>query len=219
MIELNKRIITSCILLTTIFIAFIDIYLICIFILFVNFFSLIEFNKIFQEIYAKKKNLRFTYYCLTTAYMIFFSLVIITFLIKSFEINKLQIIFILIICISTDIGGFIFGKIIGGKKLTSISPKKTYSGLIGSFITSYLTALIAYNFMDAQNFININIFIYIFFVSLISQLGDLFISFFKRKAKMKDTGSILPGHGGILDRIDGMLIAVPLGIIIINTFS
>ena len=219
MIELNKRIITSFILLTTIFIAFINIYLICIFILFINFFSMNEFNKIFREIYVKKKILRFTFYCLTTAFMIFFSLVIITFLIKSFEINKLQIIFILIICISTDIGGFIFGKIIGGKKLTSISPKKTYSGLIGSFITSYLIALIAYNFMEGQIFININIFIYIFFVSSISQLGDLFISFLKRKAKMKDTGSILPGHGGILDRIDGMLIALPLGIIIINTFS
>ncbi len=219
MVELNKRIITSFILLSTIFIAFINIYLICILILFVNFFSMDEFNKIFREIYLKKKILRFTCYCLTTAYMIFFSLVIITFLIKSFEINKLQIIFILIICISTDIGGFIFGKIIGGKKLTSISPKKTYSGLIGSFITSYLIALIAYNFMEGQIFININIFMYIFFVSLISQLGDLFISFLKRKAKIKDTGSILPGHGGILDRIDGMLIALPLAIIIINIFS
>ena len=178
-----------------------------------------EFNKIFKEIYAKKKNLHFTYYCLATAYMIFFSLVIIIFLIKSFEINKLQIIFILLICISTDIGGFIFGKTIGGKKLTSISPKKTYSGLIGSFTTSFLIGLITYNFMYEQIFININIFTYIFLISLISQLGDLFISYFKRKAKIKDTGSILPGHGGILDRIDGMLFALPLGIIIIITIS
>ena len=219
MTELNKRVLTSFILLTTIFFAFFNIYLICLLILFVNFFSMNEFNKIFKEIYSKKKNLRFTYYCLTTAYMIFFSLVIIIFLIKSFEINKLQIIFILLICISTDIGGFIFGKTIGGKKLTSISPKKTYSGLIGSFTTSFLIGLITYNFMYEQIFININIFTYIFLISLISQLGDLFISYFKRKAKIKDTGSILPGHGGILDRIDGMLFALPLGIIIIITIS
>tara|TARA_A100000164_G_C21695229_1_gene670898 strand:- start:348 stop:731 length:384 start_codon:yes stop_codon:yes gene_type:complete len=126
--------------------------------------------------------------------------------------------FILIICISTDIGGFAFGKIIGGKKLTSISPKKTYSGLIGSFITSYLVGLIIYNFMEGKIIINFNIFLYIFLISAISQSGDLFISFFKRKAKIKDTGSILPGHGGILDRMDGMLFAMPIGIIIINTF-
>ena len=151
--------------------------------------------------------------------MIYFSLVIILFLIQSFEINKLQIMFILLICISSDIGGFVFGKIIGGKKLTSISPKKTYSGLLGSFITSYLIGLIIYNLLEVKILISLNIFIFIFLISLISQSGDLFISIFKRKAKIKDTGSILPGHGGILDRIDGILFALPVGIIIINIFS
>ena len=216
--ELNKRIITSSILLSIIFIIFLNIYLLCFLILFVNFLSLDEFNKIYKQIYKKNKNLQFIYFFLTIVYMIYFSLVIILFLIQSFEINKLLIMFILIICISTDIGGFAFGKIIGGKKLTSISPKKTYSGLIGSFITSYLVGLIIYNFMEGKIIINFNIFLYIFLISAISQSGDLFISFFKRKAKIKDTGSILPGHGGILDRMDGMLFAMPIGIIIINTF-
>ncbi len=216
--ELNKRIITSSILLSIIFITFLNIYLLCFLILFVNFLSLDEFNKIYKQIYIKNKNLQFIYFFLTIVYMIYFSLVIILFLIQSFEINKLLIMFILIICISTDIGGFAFGKIIGGKKLTSISPKKTYSGLIGSFITSYLVGLIIYNFMEGKIIINFNIFLYIFLISAISQSGDLFISFFKRKAKIKDTGSILPGHGGILDRMDGMLFAMPIGIIIINTF-
>ena len=55
-------------------------------------------------------------------------------------------------------------------------------------------------------------------ISFICQLGDLFISFLKRKAKIKDTGNILPGHGGVLDRIDGILFALPIGIILIDFF-
>tara|TARA_B100001175_G_scaffold317200_1_gene333271 strand:+ start:2085 stop:2744 length:660 start_codon:yes stop_codon:yes gene_type:complete len=219
MTELNKRIITSFFLLSVVFIAFFNIYLLCFLIIFINYLSLDEFNNIYKEIYMEKKKIRFVYFCITTIYMIYFSLVIILFLIQSFEINKLQIMFILLICISSDIGGFVFGKIIGGKKLTSISPKKTYSGLLGSFITSYLIGLIIYNLLEVKILISLNIFIFIFLISLISQSGDLFISIFKRKAKIKDTGSILPGHGGILDRIDGILFALPVGIIIINIFS
>jgi len=219
MTELHKRIITSFFLLSVVFIAFFNIYLLCFLIIFINYLSLDEFNNIYKEIYMEKKKIRFVYFCITTIYMIYFSLVIILFLIQSFEINKLQIMFILLICISSDIGGFVFGKIIGGKKLTSISPKKTYSGLLGSFITSYLIGLIIYNLLEVKILISLNIFIFIFLISLISQSGDLFISIFKRKAKIKDTGSILPGHGGILDRIDGILFALPVGIIIINIFS
>ena len=219
MTELNKRIITSFFLLSVVFIAFFNIYLLCFLIIFINYLSLDEFNNIYKEIYMEKKKIRFVYFCITTIYMIYFSLVIILFLIQSFEINKLQIMFILLICISSDIGGFVFGKIIGGKKLTSISPKKTYSGLLGSFITSYLIGLIIYNLLEVKILISLNIFIFIFLISLISQSGDLFISIFKKKAKIKDTGSILPGHGGILDRIDGILFALPVGIIIINIFS
>ena len=135
-------------------------------------------------------------------------------------------IFLLVILISilTDIGGFIFGKIFKGPKLTKISPKKTYSGVIGSFILSIVGSLIfieyfiglkSYIYMSHLSFepygINLNLFILFFILisSLVSQLGDLMISYFKRIAKIKDTGKILPGHGGLLDRIDGIIFTVP----------
>ena len=125
----------------------------------------------------------------------------------------------LIICISTDVGGYIFGKTIGGKTLTSISPNKTYSGLVGSFLLSISVGYFSYKILNDLLILNINIFTLIIITSFISQVGDLFISLLKRKAKMKDTGSILPGHGGILDRIDGMLFALPIGVLIIKMYS
>tara|TARA_Y100000996_G_C22415179_1_gene598992 strand:- start:175 stop:630 length:456 start_codon:yes stop_codon:yes gene_type:complete len=151
--------------------------------------------------------------------MIYFSLVIIFYLIGNFEAHKYLIFFLLTICISTDIGGFVFGKTIGGKKLTKISPNKTYSGLVGSFVTSILTGYIFFVMNPNLVYININIFVLIFLLSLISQIGDLAISLLKRIGKIKDTGSILPGHGGLLDRIDGILLTLPFGIIIITYVS
>ncbi len=122
--------------------------------------------------------------------------------------------FIITVCIFTDIGGYIFGKIFKGPKLTKISPKKTYSGVIGSFLLSLMAGLIFINYLwkDPTNFNTdaIHVLILILFISLISQLGDLLISYFKRKAKLKDTGKILPGHGGLLDRIDGMIFVFPI---------
>jgi len=117
--------------------------------------------------------------------------------------------YVISICFFTDIGGYLFGKILGGKKLNKISPNKTISGTIGSFITCILPLLIFLNlgYLDLK-FSLINIIFYLL-VSLISQLGDLFISYLKRKAKIKDTGKILPGHGGVLDRVDGIIFAVP----------
>jgi len=122
--------------------------------------------------------------------------------------------FIIAVCIFTDIGGYIFGKIFKGPKLTKISPRKTYSGVIGSFLLSLMAGLIFINYSleDPTNFNTdtFNVLILILFISLISQLGDLIISYFKRKAKLKDTGKILPGHGGLLDRIDGMIFVFPI---------
>ncbi len=117
--------------------------------------------------------------------------------------------YVISICFFTDIGGYTFGKIIGGKKLSNISPNKTISGTIGSFIFSIIPLIffLNTNYLDLE--LNINNVLFCLLVSLISQLGDLFISFFKRKAKIKDTGKILPGHGGILDRVDGIIFAVP----------
>ena len=127
----------------------------------------------------------------------------------------MTLIFLILICILTDIGGFIFGKLIGGKKLTKISPNKTYSGMLGAIIFSLLFGYLFYYQVNIL-ILDINIFVFIIIISLISQLGDLMVSFLKRKAKMKDTGSILPGHGGILDRIDGILLAIPVGIFLIS---
>ena len=123
----------------------------------------------------------------------------------------------LLISISTDIGGYVFGKIIKGPKLTMISPNKTYSGSVGGLILTVLILIIySINFSSEINFfynLYSNNFIYFFFIiisaSLLSQIGDLMISFLKRKAKIKNTGNIIPGHGGILDRMDGMIFTFP----------
>ena len=129
---------------------------------------------------------------------------------NSFE-SALFFIIVLCICICSDTGGYVFGNIIGGKKLTKISPNKTISGTIGSFIFSILPIFL----IDLQNYIDINFdfslknILFCLIISLTCQLGDLFISYFKRLNKVKDTGSILPGHGGLLDRIDGIIFAIP----------
>ena len=124
-------------------------------------------------------------------------------------------IFLIIICIFTDTGGYIFGKIFKGPRLTKVSPKKTYSGVIGSFLISLLCGLIYIKYLGhvSRNFLEIDlifIILLILFISLVSQIGDLIISYFKRKAKLKDTGKILPGHGGFLDRIDGIIFVMPI---------
>ena len=124
-------------------------------------------------------------------------------------------VFLIIVCIFTDTGGYIFGKTFKGPKLTKISPKKTYSGVIGSFLISLLFGLIYIKYfgqkirtlLETDPFF---IILLILLISSVSQIGDLIISYFKRKAKLKDTGKILPGHGGFLDRIDGIIFVMPI---------
>ena len=121
--------------------------------------------------------------------------------------------FILIVCIFTDIGGYLFGKTFKGPKLTKISPNKTYAGVIGSFLFSLIAALVFIKYVDEIGFKNndqLEVLLVILFISFISQIGDLIISYFKRKAKLKDTGKILPGHGGFLDRVDGLIFVMPV---------
>jgi len=128
------------------------------------------------------------------------------------------ILIVLLICISTDIGGFIFGKIFGGPNITKISPKKTYTGTFGGYLLSLLSIYI-YQLSSYTNLsfkFNKEIFFIILTISTISQLGDLSISYFKRISKIKDTGKIIPGHGGILDRIDGMIFVFPSVYILIK---
>ncbi len=124
-------------------------------------------------------------------------------------------IFLIIVCIFTDIGGYIFGKTFKGPRLTKVSPKKTYAGVIGSFLISLIFGLIYIKYLGQKSRILLEIdpifiILLILLISLISQVGDLIISYFKRKAKIKDTGKILPGHGGFLDRIDGIIFVMPL---------
>ena len=119
--------------------------------------------------------------------------------------------FIILISILTDIGGYVFGKTFKGPKLTKISPKKTYAGLIGSFFLSIMGGLIFVELIDLKS--NLFLYSFILIISLVSQVGDLVVSYFKRLAKIKDTGKILPGHGGLLDRIDGIVFAIPFAYI------
>ena len=127
--------------------------------------------------------------------------------------NLNDFLLIITICIFTDIGGYLFGNIFKGPKLTRISPKKTYSGVFGGFLLSLIAGLIFTNYLFIEKKIfneDLFLLIIILFISMISQIGDLIISFFKRKAKLKDTGKIIPGHGGLLDRIDGMIFVFPI---------
>ena len=140
--------------------------------------------------------------------------------------------FVILISILTDIGGYIFGKTFKGPKLTKISPKKTYAGLLGSFVLSIIAVLVYVKYINLgqaayteikyllleNNLENLNLYflILILFISLISQIGDLVISYFKRSAKVKDTGNLLPGHGGLLDRVDGIIFAMPASYMLFN---
>ena len=123
-------------------------------------------------------------------------------------------ILVILICISTDVGGFVFGKLFKGPKLTKISPNKTYSGMIGSFFLSIISALLYTNYYDLVYWTDNVLLIFVILISSISQIGDLTVSYFKRKSKIKNTGKIIPGHGGLLDRIDGMLFAIPFAFIL-----
>ena len=216
MIELQKRLLTSLLLLMIIFSSLKNSIVLFFVFLAINYFSLIEINNLFKSIFKKKNQLYFFSFLASVIYISIFSLIIWNFLIPFNNKNISIFILLILICISTDIGGFIFGKLVGGKKLTQISPNKTYSGVFGSFFLSITFGYFYYIFYKTYLIFEVNYLILIAIISLISQIGDLIISFLKRKAKIKDTGSILPGHGGILDRIDGILFALPFGIILIS---
>jgi len=126
--------------------------------------------------------------------------------------------FILLICISTDIGGFIFGKIFKGPKLIKISPNKTYSGMLGGYLCSFIIIFLLFEYsellFDTKTKWLPKVYLNIIIISTVSQFGDIMISYFKRLSKIKDTGKIIPGHGGMLDRIDGMIFAFPFAYIL-----
>jgi len=211
---LLSRILTSIVLFLSVYIMFIDSFFLRLFLFIIFVVSYYEFYKL---IYLIKKNLKLSYLnfiiynIISFLYLLFFSLIVYTNLIQITS-DQALILFILLTCILTDIGGMFFGKLIGGKKLTIISPNKTISGSIGAFIFTFVGMLIFINFY--KNYSLLTLIILFSTTCSFSQIGDLIISFLKRKAKVKDTGKILPGHGGLLDRIDGILLGLPLGIII-----
>ena len=209
--EFKIRIFTSLPLLLILYFSLQNYLMLSIILFFIVFILLSEFNNIFLKIFKKKKLSHLILIFITTLYLFYFSLSILLFL--NFDnSNKIILLFLLSISISTDIGGYCFGKFFKGKKLTKISPNKTYSGLIGSLLISVLVSFIFFRNLDLTiNYLAITI-----ILSIISQIGDLLISFLKRKAKIKDTGKFLPGHGGLLDRVDGILFAIPFGLIIIS---
>ena len=213
--ELLQRSISSLFLMSLIFFSalisdyiFLSILFITVILSWIEWISVIEkirFKKIYRIIHII---LFFVY--LLMAFIVCFNV---------FVIDKYFFLTILMICVFSDVGGYVFGKTFGGKKLTKISPKKTISGSIGSFILSYIGFFVIYLYFGDLLFVRLQIeaLVFIpFFISLICQSGDLFISYYKRRAKIKNTGNLIPGHGGLLDRIDGSIFALPIGFIIIS---
>ena len=214
MSNINKRILTSFpLLILTISAIYIDIILV-LSLFIISSILIYEFLNILKKIFIRSKKNLFLFLNLFILYVCFFAAQIYFFLLGEFQNKQIIFLFILSICIFTDIGGYIFGNVFKGKKLTSISPNKTYSGMIGSFVCSLLICML---FIIYLNFSN-SLIIYTFLISLVSQAGDLFISYLKRKANIKDTGNFLPGHGGFLDRLDGIIFAIPIGIKILVFF-
>ena len=215
--ELLKRSISSLFLISLVFLSSLIYDYIFLSILFiVVIFSWIEWIKIIEKIKFKK-----IYRIIHIILFLIYLLIAFIVCFNVFVIDKYFFLSILMICIFSDVGGYVFGKTFGGKKLTKISPNKTISGSIGSFILSYIGFFLIYLYFSDLLFVRLQIEVLVFipfFVSTICQLGDLFISYYKRRAKIKNTGSLIPGHGGLLDRIDGSIFALPISFIIISLF-
>ena len=215
--ELKKRIITSFFLLLLLSFMFFYTYILIVSLIMIALFSWIEFYGLISKILKKDDNiskiLRFFFKSVSLIYLT----LLIYFIILACAINsqhKIFIIYPILISIMSDVGGLVIGKLIKGKKLTMISPKKTISGSVGSFIFS-LSLIPFFNIYLQQHDLFLLVLISLF-ISLTSQLGDLFISLLKRMAKVKDTSDLLPGHGGVLDRVDGMIFSIPVGFLILN---
>ena len=211
--NIKKRILTSILLICLLIGMFYYSYIMIVSLIIIAIISWIEFyaliSKIFKKDILRNRFFRFIYKTLSLLYLS--GLVYLIFAIESKYSNlKIYLLYSVLVAILSDIGGLVCGKIFKGKKLTKISPNKTISGSIGSFIFSTLLIPFFYKIYIDQNLLNILLITII--ISLTSQLGDLFISYLKRKAKVKDTSNLLPGHGGVLDRIDGIIFAIPLGI-------
>jgi len=200
--EFLNRILTSVILLPILFYSTVysGIYLI---ILLIIFFLLSVY-----EIVKNTKNILFIFLSSILLLLSFYSFY---YLRNNTEYSLIILFWILISTFLSDIGGYVFGKTFKGKKLTKLSPNKTYSGAAGSIILSFISLpslnSLQFFFLNELivDFLQLKFLMHTILISLICQLGDLFVSYWKRKIKIKNISNILPGHGGILDRIDGLI--------------
>ena len=213
--ELTKRILSIIFILpVTIYFVLKGFFLFNIFLIFFCVLALREWQKI------AKNNI----FCFPGIFFILFSFYTVSNIRNSdFNFGLNNFLFIFFICVSSDVGGYVFGKLFKGPKLTRISPNKTYAGVFGGFILAIMASVFMLtnnlnpkmdNFLTSSNTL---ILIFSFFLSAINQIGDLVISYFKRISGFKDTGNVIPGHGGILDRIDGMIFTFPI-FYLINLF-
>ena len=212
--NLKKRILTSFFLLLLILIIFNYDFVLIYLLIISGVLSIIEFNGITNIIFKNKiikifNNYFFIIYIFLFCYLFFFF--------SNFIGLKIILYILLIGCVSSDIGGYISGKLFKGPRLTKISPKKTYSGALGSIILSSFSISILFFFLI--NNLNFKIILIGVMTSISCQFGDLFFSYLKRKAKIKDTGNFLPGHGGVLDRVDGILLGIPVGFLTLIALS
>jgi len=194
--NLTKRIISSVILLPLTF------YFIYQGSIMLMFFTTICFVVSCYEWHLMTKNRSYKIYG-------FIFLIISFFTFYKLSIDFFGILFVILICVSTDIGGYVVGKTFKGPKLTKISPNKTYAGMMGGYLFSLICLKIIIDYTN-YSVLQVNFFLVIILISTVSQIGDIIISFFKRISKIKNTGKIIPGHGGLLDRIDGMIFAFPI---------
>ena len=212
--NLIKRIFTSIVLIILLFLIMINNLALGAVLIILGTFSLIEFFNISLKIFKKKRLKQFLSNLIFTIYI--FSFCSYFFALSFFLHLKLILFVILITCVASDIGGFVFGKIFKGPKLTKVSPNKTISGSIGSILFS--SSVISLSIYFITESFDPYILIIGILVSISCQIGDLFFSFLKRKSSIKDSGNFLPGHGGVLDRVDGLLLGVPIGFLILLLF-
>ena len=213
-IELQKRFITSLLLLILLALMFQYTYILISTLIIFSVLSWFEFKILICKIFIIDNLfntfIKFLMSTIGLIYIIFFSFLMFS-AFSNYE-DKILFLFSISLCIASDLGGILFGKLFKGKKFTKISPNKTISGVFGSYIISFLFMTIY--LLLFNNFETVFLIIITFIVSTISQLGDLLISYLKRKAKVKNTSNLLPGHGGILDRVDGIIFGAPLGFIL-----
>ncbi len=216
-IELKKRIITSILLLSLLTLMYLYSYIMIISLIIIGMISWIEFYGLITKIFFQNNTINsiLRFLCKSFALLYISALIYLIFMIESYySYLKIYLLYTILVAILTDIGGIFFGKLFKGKKLSIISPNKTISGSAGSFLSSLILIPIFIQYLN--EFDTIHLIFITLLISLISQMGDLFISYLKRKANVKDTSDILPGHGGFLDRIDGIIFAIPIGILLFN---